>query len=272
MAHILVIEDNPTNLDLMIYLIEAFGHTALSAADGEAGIAAALSNAYDLIVCDVQLPKLDGYAIARRLKADPELRATPLIAVTALAMVGDRDQLLGAGFDGYISKPIVPETFVAQIEGFLPTTQRHLQAPAGAAGDADSFAAPLPQANATILVVDDNMTNREFMCSLLEPFGYTVLTASSVPEALRQASVRPPDLIVSDLHMPIQDGFELIRALKADPQLRDITVMIHSVTIQSDQDRREAIRLGANTVISRPLEPALLLAEIAACLQVRPES
>src|SRR6185436_8740413 len=110
-ARILVIEDNPANLDLMTYLLSAFGHTPLTADDGEAGLAVAQSQAPDLIICDVQLPGMDGYEIARWLKSHPQTQAIPLIAVTALAMVGDRDKMLKAGFDGYVAKPIDPETF-----------------------------------------------------------------------------------------------------------------------------------------------------------------
>src|SRR5437868_1108483 len=103
---ILVIEDNPTNLELMTYLLNAFGHTTLSASDGEEGVEVALRTRPDLILCDLALPKLDGFGVARRLKADPDLKDVPLIAVTASAMVGDRDKVIAIGFDGYITKPI----------------------------------------------------------------------------------------------------------------------------------------------------------------------
>src|SRR5262245_54688307 len=103
-ARILIIEDNPTNLDLMTYLLTAFGHTALTAADGEEGLEAVRREVPDLIICDVQLPQMDGYEVARWLKSHPQFRAIPLVAVTALAMVGDRDKMLAAGFDGYIAK------------------------------------------------------------------------------------------------------------------------------------------------------------------------
>ncbi|MBI4496896.1 MAG: response regulator [Chloroflexi bacterium] len=126
-ARILVIEDNATNLELMVYLLEAFGHLPLVAADGEEGLAVARRERPDLIVCDVQLPKLDGYAVAQALKGDGALRPVPLIAVTAYAMVGDRDRMLAAGFDGYIAKPIVAESFVQQVEAFLPSAQRARQ-------------------------------------------------------------------------------------------------------------------------------------------------
>ena len=88
--------------------------------DGDLGLAAAQKSLYDVIICDLQLPTVDGYEVAKRLKAHPALRATPLIAVTAYAMVGDRDRALAAGFDGYISKPIAPELFVSQVESLIP--------------------------------------------------------------------------------------------------------------------------------------------------------
>ena len=118
-ARILIIEDNATNMELMMYLLKAFGHEPLAANDGEAGIRLAQQAMPSLIVCDVHLPKLDGYGVVTLLKKDPALSAIPVIAVTALAMVGDREKLLACGFDGYIEKPIEPELFVSQIEGFL---------------------------------------------------------------------------------------------------------------------------------------------------------
>lgn len=118
-ARILIIEDNPQNMELMSYLLRAFGHIVLSASDGAEGIEMARREMLDLIVCDIHLPGVDGYEVANHLKKHPVLRQLPLVAVTALAMVGDRDKVLSAGFDGYIDKPIEPEKFVGQIEAFL---------------------------------------------------------------------------------------------------------------------------------------------------------
>ena len=124
MGRILVIEDNRDNLELMIYLLEAFGHETISALDGEAGVEAAGRERPDLIVCDIQMPRLDGFGVARQLKSEPALRNIPLVAVTALAMVGDREKVLAGRFDGYIPKPIAPETFVSQLEAYLAPTLR----------------------------------------------------------------------------------------------------------------------------------------------------
>ncbi len=118
-GRILLIEDNPTNLQLMAYLLTAFGYTVLPAEDGVKGLELVGREAIDLIICDVHLPEMDGYEVAARLKGDPDLRRIPLVAVTAMAMVGDRNKVLAAGFDGYIPKPIEPELFVQQVESFL---------------------------------------------------------------------------------------------------------------------------------------------------------
>ncbi len=123
-ARILIIEDNPANMELMRYLLQAFGHAALAASDGRQGLISARYEMPDLIICDIHLPKLDGFGVVRKLKDDPCTQVLPVIAVTAQAMVGDRDKLLKAGFDGYICKPIEPEYFVAQVDAFLPAALR----------------------------------------------------------------------------------------------------------------------------------------------------
>lgn len=128
-ARILIIEDNPANMELMRYLLHAFGHTALAASDGRQGLIAARYEIPDLILCDIHMPKLDGFGVVRKLKDDPCTQVLPVIAVTAQAMVGDRDRLLNAGFDGYICKPIEPEYFVAQVDAFLPIDLRSRRGP-----------------------------------------------------------------------------------------------------------------------------------------------
>lgn len=121
---ILVVEDNPTNLDLITYLLRALGYDVSYETDGEAGLAAALSGDFDLVLTDVLMPGMDGLEFARRFKADSRTAGTPLIAVTALAMSGDRERILSAGFDGYISKPIDPKKFDAQIAAFVNAEPR----------------------------------------------------------------------------------------------------------------------------------------------------
>ncbi|MEZ5287397.1 MAG: response regulator [Vicinamibacterales bacterium] len=119
MALVLIIEDNPANLALMEYLLKAFGHDVRTATGALAGVERATEMPPDVVLVDLHMPGPDGFEAARLIRAHERTAAVPLVAVTASAMVGDRDMILARGFDGYIGKPITPETFVEQVERFL---------------------------------------------------------------------------------------------------------------------------------------------------------
>lgn len=121
---ILYIEDNEQNLYLVTFILQAHGWTVLQARSGEEGLVLAEREHPNLILLDIQLPVMDGYEIARRLRLLPELKRTPMVALTSYAMMGDREKALESGCDGYIEKPINPDTFVAQLEPFLPPEVR----------------------------------------------------------------------------------------------------------------------------------------------------
>ena len=119
MARVLIVEDNPANMTLAVFLLETVGHTVLSATNAEAGLALARDEQPDLILMDVQLPGMDGLEAATLLKGDEATRAIPVIALTAFAMKGDEERILAAGCDGYIAKPM-------QYREFLDTVAAHL--------------------------------------------------------------------------------------------------------------------------------------------------
>ena len=121
-ARILLIEDNQQNRYLATFLLEQRGYAVSAAPDGMRGIELAQECGPVTILLDIQLPTMDGYAVARALRRIAALRKTPIIAVTSYAMVGDREKCLEAGCDGYIEKPIDPETFVDEIEAFRATS------------------------------------------------------------------------------------------------------------------------------------------------------
>lgn len=118
-ATLLIIEDNFQNLYMMRFLLEKKGFRVVSAQNGREGIKKALAHRPRAILLDIQLPEMDGYAVAGELKKHPELNDVPIIAVTSYAMVGDRERILSAGATGYIEKPINPETFVDEISRYL---------------------------------------------------------------------------------------------------------------------------------------------------------
>ena len=117
---ILMIEDNAQNRYLAGFLLEASGWEMVHAEDGPSGLALARTVDPVLILLDIQLPGMDGYVVAQALRADPRSAAVPIVAVTSYAMAGDRERCLASGCDGYIEKPIDPQTFVALVERFVP--------------------------------------------------------------------------------------------------------------------------------------------------------
>jgi two-component system, cell cycle response regulator DivK len=116
---LLIIEDNEQNFYMMRFLLEKNGFEVVGAENGRTGIEMALNQLPRAILLDIQLPEMDGYAVAAELKKHRELDDIPIIAVTSYAMLGDRENILAAGATGYIEKPINPETFVAEIKQFL---------------------------------------------------------------------------------------------------------------------------------------------------------
>lgn len=119
MPRVLIIEDNETNLYMMKFILTRLECEVLEARDGESGVALALSERPDLILMDIQLPVLDGYAATRRLREEETTREIPIIAVTSFAMAGDREKAMEAGCTAYVEKPIDPEMFIREISKYL---------------------------------------------------------------------------------------------------------------------------------------------------------
>ncbi|MEA3285873.1 MAG: response regulator [Candidatus Marinimicrobia bacterium] len=115
----LIIEDNENNMYLTSFLLRNSGHEVYQAFDGQKGVDQARDVIPDLILLDIQLPKMNGYDVALALRADPTLKNIPIVAITSYAMPGDKEKALEAGCNGYIKKPINPDTFIDEIESYL---------------------------------------------------------------------------------------------------------------------------------------------------------
>jgi len=242
-ARILIIEDNPANLELVRYLLKANGYTTLTAQDGGEGIQIAREASPDLVLCDLQMPVLDGYGVLSEIRSDPKLRDTRVIAVTAFSMSGDRSKVFSAGFDGYIAKPIDPERFVAQVEAYLLPELR---------------AAPPPPASRTmaaVLVVDDNATNRELIVTLLRYKGHRSLEAADGAEALARVRKERPDVVICDILMPTMDGYEFVRLLRADPTIAHTEVIFYTAYYREEEARNLAKACGVSRVLVKPSVP-----------------
>jgi len=116
---ILIVEDNEDNRELAVKVLRNKGFETVEAVDGEQAIEKAVSEKPDLILLDISLPKLDGYEVAKRLKEMDEFKEIPIVAFTAHAMKGDREKVISAGFEGYISKPINVREFPDQVRLYI---------------------------------------------------------------------------------------------------------------------------------------------------------
>jgi two-component system, cell cycle response regulator len=265
-ARILLVEDNEDNLQLMTYLLGAHGHEVSTASRGADAVMIARAERPDLIVMDIQLVGgMDGYQALEQIRASPGGAAVPVLAVTAYAMVGDRDRALAAGFTHYVTKPIDPQSFGASIDGCLPPPLRGAPLvrhhhPASHAAGSD----PPPAANRDgdrILIVDDQPMNVALLRSILESRGYRVSQASSVEQAVRLARRDRPALVLSDVHLRNELGHEIYHQLRAVPELAGTAFALTTATM----DLRQAggPDLAAMEIIRRPIEPQELLARVA---------
>lgn len=119
MKRVLVVEDNDANLYLMRFMFEKYGFHVLAAKSGAEGVERAITEKPDLIIMDIQLPDMNGYEATKKIKESDAARDIPVVALTSYAMAGDREKAFAAGCNGYITKPINPETFMEEIKTFL---------------------------------------------------------------------------------------------------------------------------------------------------------
>ncbi|MGA8152221.1 MAG: response regulator [Terriglobales bacterium] len=113
---ILIAEDNAVNRELLRELLEARGHDVIEACDGQEALQVVEQTEPDLLLLDIGMPVLDGYAVIRKIRENPHRARLPVLAVTAYAMQGDREKIMDSGFDGYLSKPVNARTLVEEMD------------------------------------------------------------------------------------------------------------------------------------------------------------
>ncbi len=119
MIKVVIAEDNAVNRELLRELLELRGYTVLEACDGQEALQMIEQTQPGLLLLDIGMPVMDGFAVIRRIREDPRLAQLPVVAVTAYAMRGDREQILNSGFDGYLSKPVDPSSLAEELERVL---------------------------------------------------------------------------------------------------------------------------------------------------------
>jgi CheY-like chemotaxis protein len=245
---ILYIEDDPKSRLIIRKLLESAGCTVFEATDGREGIEKALTVNPDAILIDIMLPVMNGLEVTRKVKEIEEIADTPIIALTAKAMAGDREQILAAGCDEYLAKPI-------NIPLLLKTLSRVLNKELSLVYQEQSQKGMEGHdvASKTFLIVDDTPKNVMILEKVFTSEGYTVLTAPHGKAALEILKDSKVDLIISDIAMPVMDGYRFCYEVMQNPETRDMHFIFYSSHYSNEDEVDFGLALGADRYLVRPL-------------------
>jgi PAS domain S-box-containing protein len=289
-SRLLVVEDNATNQKLAALQLQRLGYQVDLAESGDEALARLEDRSYDLVFMDCHMPGMDGFATTRAIRAGEQKtgRHLPIIAMTADALEGDRERCLDAGMDGYISKPVTLDGLRQMLHqwmpegtaepaldetGTLPPVSVAVTAAAPAPGDTPTaalepcratVAALLPPVEAVaaeaqepgrILLVDDNSVNQKLTALQLSRLGCGVDTASNGQEALARLSEHAYALVLMDCNMPVMDGYEATRAIRAAESTTGRHIPIIAITANSmEYDRALCLAAGMDDYIAKPVK------------------
>ena len=275
MAKVLIVEDNEMNRDMLSRRLERRGYEVLIAIDGESGVEAARTQKPDLILMDMSLPGLDGWEATRLLKADPDVKKTPIIGLSAHAMSSDRDRAIQVGCDDYDTKPVEINRLLSKIEKWLSTLPSVAPAVAASPVAAPPVSEPMelteppePTASGTVLIVEDNEMNRDMLSRRLERRGYKVVIAIDGEQGVAAAKAEKPDIILMDMSLPGLNGWEATKLIRADAGTQGIPIIALTAHAMS-ADREQAIAAGCNDFDTKPVEITRLLGKIEAILSAK---
>jgi PAS domain S-box-containing protein len=254
---ILVVEDNPVTRKLFRVTLESAGYAVEEAADGAEALEAVRRSAPALILQDLRLPDMSGFELVERMRKLPHAAETPVIAISGL-IVGPEEAAIAAGrFHDFLAKPVEPSRLLQTVAGYVPRP--------GTFADRSGT-------RGRVLVVDDEPVQRKLTAIRLRDLGYAVDSAEDGEAALAKARHTPPDAIVSDVLMPKLDGFGLCQAVRQDPRLAHIPVVLASSSYVDEEDRSLATKMGADALVTRTPDMAGVIEALVAARSKPPAS
>jgi CheY-like chemotaxis protein len=240
---VLVVDDDPTDLKLMQSLLQAAGLDVIEAKDAESALLILTRSRPDVILIDMELPGMNGFALTRELKGLPKTMGIPIVAVTAHPERFTHEASSVLGFSAYFVKPINTRTLVKEI---VATALRGCE----------------NLLSSAILIADDNGTNRRLLRAILDAEGYRVVEVKDGREALSLLNASAtPIVALLDWEMPGLEGIEVCRQARAMRGARPMFLILLTVR-DGKQDIVAGLRAGANDYITKPFERAELLARV----------
>jgi CheY-like chemotaxis protein/PAS domain-containing protein len=237
---VLLVEDNPITRKLVRFALQQEQMELVEAVDAKAALELTASRRPDLILQDLLLPDMDGFALAALLREQPRLHGVPILAFSGLLSQLDEKRIAGAGFTDFVTKPIEPSKLVRLIRAHLPSTDT----PKHSFGN-----------GRRVVLVDDDDVQRKLSVFKLARLGFDVVDAADGHAALAAAQSATPAAIITDAMMPGLDGFGLCAAVRQDPALKDVPIVMLTSTYVDEADRELGRLAGANAFVIRT--PAL---------------
>ena len=236
-ASVLLVEDNPTTRKLVRFALRSQDFELIEAADGASALRLFAEQPIALVLQDLVLPDMDGFELVGRLRALPGGAEVPILAFSGLLSEREEARLSAAGFDDLISKPIEPSRLLAIVRARLCA-----DAPVGSARLGSGL---------RMILADDDAVQRKLAQFRFQQQGFEVILAADGQEALERARASRPDAIVSDVLMPRMDGFALSMAVRSDPRLADVPLILATNSYVEPGDREFARRAGADELVLR---------------------
>jgi CheY-like chemotaxis protein len=259
-VRILIVDDDARTSFATTTLLQQGSADVIVARSGAEAIAELLQNAdVDIVLMDIVMPVMDGYATMRAIRAMDQFVGLPVIALTNKAGAGERQRCLEAGANDYVPRPVEMSELMAALRPWLPARRIPVTVPSF---DLNQALEDSCIAGRTILVVDDDFRNIFAMTALLERGRATVLAAESGADAIAILERTPQvDVVLMDIMMPVMDGYATMRAIRALPNLAAIPIV--AVTGKSSVgERQRCMDAGASDYVPKPVDTLELLAAL----------
>jgi len=245
---VLVVDDSPLIHRHTVPILEDEGYEVHSAFDGEQALEMVRQHQPDLVITDVEMPKLDGYGVCKALKGNALTAHMPVLICSTLGEATDLERGFDAGADDYLVKPVLPEELSTRVRALVQGS--------------------LPASRERVLVVDDSPAQRHYVADCLARQGFEVQTAEDGRVALAKAQTFKPALVVSDYEMPNMTGFELVHAIRRDPALRNTPVIMLTAR-DSKRDMAQMRAAGASAYLVKPFSQDKCIALVERTLAER---
>lgn len=247
--YILIVEDSPTQAQQVETILCSLEHPCKTAGNAKEALEFIKKQKPLIVVADILMPEMDGYELCRRIKSNIETRHIPVVLLTRLSEPRDIIKGLECGADDFIIKPYNEEIILTRIQTVLSLRQKQ--------------EAASKQVN--ILVVEDSPTQAEQIKFLLEEEGYSVITASNGAEGFELTKQIRPSIIISDIIMPVMDGFEMANKIKQDQALKSIPI-IFITSLQDSKLLVKKVSVVADGFFTKPFDESYLLSKITSLI------